>query len=85
MDGIIIALIGVIGSAGGSLIAALISNKVWQYRIEQLEKKVDEHNNIVKRTYKLEEEQTLTEEKIKVINHRLKNLENWRQNYGISQ
>ena len=85
MDGIIIALIGVLGSAGGSLIAALISNKVWQYRIEQLEKKVDEHNNIVKRTYKLEEEQTLTEEKIKVINHRLKNLENGRNNYGISQ
>ena len=67
MDGIIIALIGVVGSAGGSLIAALISNKVWQYRIEQLEKKVDEYNNIVKRTYKLEEEQTLTDEKIKVI------------------
>ena len=44
MDGIVIALIGVLGSAGGSLIAALISNKVWQYRIEQLEKKVDEHN-----------------------------------------
>jgi len=85
MDGIVIALIGVIGSAGGSLIAALISNKVWQYRIEQLEKKVAEHNNIVKRTYKLEEEQTLTDEKIKVINHRLKNLENGRQNYGISQ
>ena len=84
MDGIIIALIGVIGSAGGSLIAALISNKVWQYRIEQLEKKVDEHNNIVKRTYKLEEEQTLTDEKIKVINHRLKNLENGRGNLGIS-
>ena len=84
MDGIVIALIGVIGSAGGSLIAALISNKVWQYRIEQLEKKVDEHNNIVKRTYKLEEEQTLTDEKIKVINHRLKNLENGRGNLGIS-
>lgn len=84
MDGIIIALIGVLGSAGGSLIAALISNKVWQYRIEQLEKKVDEYNNIVKRTYKLEEEQTLTDEKIKVINHRLKNLESGVQHCGIS-
>ncbi len=84
MDGIIIALIGVVGSAGGSLIAALISNKVWQYRIEQLEKKVDEYNNIVKRTYKLEEEQTLTDEKIKVINHRLKNLESGVQHCGIS-
>lgn len=84
MDGIIIALIGVLGSASGSLIAALISNKVWQYRIEQLEKKVDEYNNIVKRTYKLEEEQTLTDEKIKVINHRLKNLESGAQHCGIS-
>ncbi len=84
MEGIVIALIGVLGSAAGSLIAALISNKVWQYRIEQLEKKVDEYNNIVKRTYKLEEEQTLTDEKIKVINHRLKNLESGAGHCGIS-
>ena len=45
------------------------------YRIEQLEKKVDKHNNLVERTYRLEEAQSLTEEKIKVANHRIDDLE----------
>lgn len=45
------------------------------YRIEQLEKKVDKHNNLVERTYKLEQAQSLTEEKIKVANHRIDDLE----------
>lgn len=49
------------------------------YRIEQLEKKVDKHNNLVERTYRLEEATTLHEEKIKVANHRIDDLEK-RQN-----
>lgn len=46
------------------------------YRIEQLEKKVDKHNNLVERTYHLEEQALLHEEKIKVANHRIDDLEN---------
>lgn len=45
------------------------------YRIEQLEKKVDKHNNLVERTYHLEEQSALCEEKIKVANHRIEDLE----------
>lgn len=45
------------------------------YRIEQLEKKVDKHNNLVERTYRLEERTELQEEKIKVANHRIEDLE----------
>lgn len=45
------------------------------YRLEQLEKKVDKHNCVVERTYKLEELTTLQEEKIKVANHRIEDLE----------
>lgn len=45
------------------------------YRIEQLEKKVDKHNNLVERTYRLEEGQKLIEEKLKVANHRIDDLE----------
>lgn len=45
------------------------------YRLEQLEKKVDKHNSIVERTYKLEELTALQEEKIKVANHRIEDLE----------
>nr|DAG72634.1 MAG TPA: hemolysin XhlA [Caudoviricetes sp.] len=45
------------------------------YRLEQLEKKVDKHNGVIERTYKLEENERVTEEKIKVINHRIEDLE----------
>lgn len=74
-DAVIVAIIGLCGSGLGSLVAALISNKVWQYRIEQLEKKVEKHNNLVERTYQLEEENKVFEEKFKVINHRIGDLE----------
>lgn len=45
------------------------------YRIEQLEKKQDKHNNLIERTYKLEERAGVSEEKIKVANHRIDDLE----------
>lgn len=72
---ITIALIGVVGSLLGSLIGVLVSSKLTQYRLEQLEKKVDKHNHVVERMYALEERVTLTEEKIKVENHRIDDLE----------
>ena len=74
---VVVALIGLCGSAGGSFIAALISNKVWQYRIEQLEKKVEKHNNLVERMYKVEEKEELLEERVKVANHRIDDLEGY--------
>ena len=74
---VIVALIGLGGSAFGSFVAALISNKVWQYRIEQLEKKVEKHNNLVERMYGLEQKEELMEERIKVVNHRIEDLEHF--------
>lgn len=74
-DTILVALIGLAGSALGSLIGVMASQKLTQYRLEQLEKQVSKHNNLIDRTYRLEEEQRLTDEKIKVANHRLDDLE----------
>lgn len=45
------------------------------YRIQQLEKKVDKHNNLIERTYELEKRTDLQEEKIRVANHRINDLE----------
>lgn len=45
------------------------------YRLEQLEKKVDKHNNLIERTYKLEESHAVMDEQIKVANHRISDLE----------
>lgn len=72
---VLVAIIGVAGSALGSLIGVLSSSKLTAYRIEQLEKKVDKHNNLIERTYKLEEETAILSEKITVANHRIDDLE----------
>ena len=45
------------------------------YKLDELTKRVDKHNNVVERTYKLEELTALKEEKIKVANHRIEDLE----------
>lgn len=73
----VVAIISLFGTLGGSLIGVLASNKLTAYRIEQLEKKVERHNNLVERTYRLEEEQEVEKEKLKVINHRLDDLEDF--------
>ncbi|MCI9037061.1 MAG: hypothetical protein HFF80_04810 [Oscillospiraceae bacterium] len=75
MEAIIVALIGLAGSAAGSLCGVLVSSKLTQYRLEQLEKKVQAHNSLIDRTYRLEERTELQEEKIKVANHRIDDLE----------
>lgn len=72
---IIVAIIAAVGGLIGSLIGVVASSRLTSYRIEQLEKKVDKHNNLVERTYKLEEAMNLSEEKIKVANHRIDDLE----------
>ena len=76
MEGIIVALIGLAGSAIGSILGMLASAKLTNYRLEQLEQRVQAHNNLIERTYKLEERTELQEEKIKVANHRIEDLEN---------
>lgn len=75
MDAIIVALIGLAGSAIGSILGVIASARLTSYRIEQLEKRVQAHNNLIERTYKLEERTELQEEKIKVANHRIEDLE----------
>ena len=75
MEGIIIALIGLAGSAIGSILGMMASAKLTSYRLEQLEQRVQAHNNLIERTYKLEERTELQEEKIKTANHRIEGLE----------
>lgn len=47
------------------------------YRIDQLEKKVEKHNQVVERVYVLERKDAVEKEEIKVINHRIADLEKY--------
>lgn len=49
-----------------------------EYKLDQLAKKVDLHNNAVERLYIVEKSMALTDEKLKVANHRIEDLEKGR-------
>lgn len=74
-DAIIVALIGLAGSGLGSILGVLVSSKLTIYRVEQLEKQVEKHNNLIERTYKLEERTELQELEIKTAKDRIDDLE----------
>lgn len=69
------AALALAGTLAGTYFANRKSAALIAYRLEELEKKVQAHNNLVERTYKLEERTELQEEKIKVANHRIDDLE----------
>ena len=74
---ITMAIISFAGTLLGTLGGIIASNKLTVYRISQLEKKVEKHNCLVERTYQLEEDMEIDKEKIKVINNRLRDLEDF--------
>ena len=60
-----LAILPTLGTIAGSAIGVIASSRVWQYRIQQLEKKVEKHNNVVERTFKLEGRVTEVEHDVK--------------------
>lgn len=72
---IIVSLITLLGSALGTFAGIAINTKLTNYRLEQLEKKVDKHNQVIDRVYKLEQRGAVVDEEIKVANHRISDLE----------
>lgn len=64
-----------LGTLAGTFGGIIVSSRLTTYRIEQLEKKVDKHNTVIDRTYKLEQEYAVLDEKIRVANHRIGDLE----------
>lgn len=70
-------------SAGVTLLVCVITNRgqqektraLLEYKMEELTKRVDKHNNVIERTYRLEEAAKINEEKFKVANHRIEDLE----------
>lgn len=72
---IIVGILSLLGTLGGAYFANKKSMALIGYRLEQLEAKVNKHNNVIERTYELEKKTDLLEEKIKVANHRIDDLE----------
>lgn len=74
---IIIALLSLVGSLVGTFGGIITGTKLTNYRIEQLEKKVEKHNSVIERVYNLEKHEAVIDEEIKVANHRIDDLEEY--------
>ena len=72
---IIVAVISGLFTLVGTLGGILASSRLTAYRIEQLEKKVDKHNQVIDRVYRLEQRDAVFDKEIKVANHRIDDLE----------
>lgn len=72
---IIVALLSLVGTLIGSYISNNKTTALISYRIEQLETKVQKHNEVIERTYALERRVEVDEEKLRVANHRIDDLE----------
>lgn len=70
---IIVALISLVGTLIGSLCGIIVSSKLTNYRIEQLEKKVDKHNNFA-------EKLPIINEKMEELTRRLEVVKREREN-----
>lgn len=74
---IIVGALALLGTLGGAYIANRKSAALLAYRMEQLEDKVNKHNQVIERTFKLEEHEAVVDEKLRVINHRIEDLEHY--------
>lgn len=76
-DTLIVAAFSLIGTLAGAYFANKKTTALILYRLDTLENKVNKHNEVIERTYELEKHEELTDEKIRVINHRIDDLESF--------
>lgn len=75
IETVLVAALSLVGTLAGAYFANRRSAALIAYRLEELEKKVNRHNSVIERTYALEKRVEVDEEKLKVVNHRINDLE----------
>ena len=67
---IVVALLGLLGTLAGSFLGVVTANKLVEFRLKQLEDKVNKHNNIIERTFILEGKVTELQHDVKDLKGR---------------
>ena len=75
ISGVISAIAAIVVCVINQTTQARKTEALISYKLDELTKRVDKHNNVIERTYKLEEMAAVHEEQIKVANHRIDDLE----------
>lgn len=76
---VISAILALIGSLCGTFAGIVTGTKLINYRLQELERKQDKHNQVIERTYKLEERMEIVEERQRFSDHRIEHLEEAKQ------
>ena len=79
---VIVAMLSLVGTLVGSFGGIITANKLINYRIQELEKKVEKHKKVIERVYRLEQHEAVVDEEIKVANHRIEDLEEFHKMKG---
>ncbi|NLI21745.1 MAG: hypothetical protein GX418_09385 [Clostridiales bacterium] len=74
-EGMLPALLSLLGTLTGAFGGILVANRLMNYRLEQLEKKVDKHNNLIDRMYCAEKRLDVLGEQMKTAGRRIEGLE----------
>ena len=67
---VLVAALGFAGTLAGSLLGVVTAQKLTQYRLAQLEEKVNKHNNLIERTFRLEGRMDEAEHDIRDLKNR---------------
>ena len=74
-DTVFIALLTLIGTLAGTFGGIVTSSKLTSYRLEQLEQRVNKHNNLIDRTYELERQQTVDSHRLSTVEEKINKIE----------
>lgn len=74
-EAVIVAIISLLGTLFGSFAGILTAGKLTNYRIGELEKRVEKLGSLIEKTHSLENESTLSREKLRLVEQRVGNLE----------
>lgn len=69
-EAVIVAILSLVGTLVGSLGGIMRANRLTNYRIQQLEEKVEKHNKVIERVYNLEKNEAIIKEEIEHLSHR---------------
>lgn len=72
---VIVAIVSGVFTLVGSFGGVMATSRLTAYRLQKLEEKVDKHNQVIDRVYRLEQHDAVFDEEIRVANHRIADLE----------
>jgi hypothetical protein len=81
-EAIIVALLSLAGTLFGSFAGIMAANKLVNYRLQELENKVEKHNRVIERVYKLEQHDAVEVEELRAINEKIANLQEFHKPKG---